>query len=212
MGWGYCTELCPTEDSPGTYPLSNNNNPLPSYKSGTCDLVQFSFDDSEDANNYQNFTKQSANLNGRPLYYSMNQSILWWSKEKESWLYSSYVEETANFRPRLKIKENLSSLSFPNETNWKNLSGGQDNIAIKSKCSTFDSKCLARRDGKYTFQFDNTTHLLSSFEVAAIAPCIFPFKFKGKVYTSCTEDHYDLYWCATTTNATMDYQVMKFIL
>ena len=208
MGWGYCTELCPTEDSPGTYPLSNNYNPLPTYKSGTCDLVQFSFDDLEDPNNYQNFTKQSANLNGRPLYYSMNQSILWWSNKEESWLYSTYVEETANFRPRLKIKENLNSLSFPNKTNWKNISVDGN---IKSKCAIFNSKCLARRDGKYTFQFDNTTHLLSSFEVAAIAPCIFPFKFKGKVYTSCTEDHYDLYWCATTTNATMDYQVMKFI-
>ena len=133
MGWGYCTELCPIEDSPGTYQLSNNKNHLPSYESGTCDFVQFSFDDSEDPNNYQNFTKQSANVNGRPFYCSINQSILWWSIEEESWLYSTYE--------------------------------GQGNVAIKSKCSTFDSKCLARRDGKYTFQYKNTTHLLSSFEV-----------------------------------------------
>ena len=140
----------------------------------------------------------------------MNQSILWWSNEEECWLYSTYAEETAYFQPMVKLKENLSSLSFPNETNWKNLSEGQENV-IKSRCSTFDSKCLARRDGKYRFQFDNTTHLLSSFELTATSPCIFPFKYKGKVYTSCTKDHYDLYWCATTTNATMDYQVMKFI-
>ena len=179
------------------------------FEKSVCDIIQISVSDSEDPNNYQNFTKQSANLNGRPFYYSVNQSFLWWNKEEKSWLYSTYGGETANFRTKVKIKENISSLSFPNETNWKNLSVDGN---IKSKCSTFNSQCLARRDGKYTFQFDNTTHLLSSFEVQATLPCIFPFKFKGKVYTSCTEDHYDMYWCATTTNATMDYQVMKFIL
>ena len=199
---GYCNDSCLNEDDPGTNPLPFND----TNADTKCDLVQFSFDDLDDPINDQNFTKQSANLNGRPFYYSMNQSILWWSNVEESWLYSAYVEETAYFQPMIKIKENLRSLSFSNETKWKNISQEQENGIIKSKCSTFSSQCLARRDGKYRFQFDNTTHLLSSFELTATSPCTFPFKFKGKVYTSCTEDHYELYWCATTVNATMHYQ------
>ena len=173
---GYCNDSCLNEDDPGTNPLPFND----TNADTKCDLVQFSFDDLDDPINDQNFTKQSANLNGRPFYYSMNQSILWWSNVEESWLYSAYVEETAYFQPMIKIKENLRSLSFSNETKWKNISQEQENGIIKSKCSTFSSQCLARRDGKYRFQFDNTTHLLSSFELTATSPVHFRSNSKEK--------------------------------
>ena len=60
-------------------------------KSEMCDRVKFSFDDQ---NTTQNFTKQSFEKNGQPVYYSVSeinknndgQTIVWWNKENNTWL------------------------------------------------------------------------------------------------------------------------------
>ena len=45
-------------------------------------------------------------------------------------------------------------------------------------------------------------------EIKAKAPCIFPFIFKNKTYTSCTKEKSktDEFWCATYVNDTSHFQ------
>ena len=74
-----------------------------------CDRVQFSFDDQ---NTTQNFTKQSFDKNGQPVYYSESeinktydgQTIVWWNKEKNTWL--------SQTRPYSTNKITKSKISF----------------------------------------------------------------------------------------------------
>ena len=35
--------------------------------------------------------------------------------------------------------------------------------------------------------------------------CVFPFKYNGSLYSSCTNDHHDRAWCATALNVNMSY-------
>ena len=58
-----------------------------------CDRVQFSFNDQTGTNSIQNFTKQSSDKNGKPVYYSafgfkkkLRYSIIWWNKKSNKWL------------------------------------------------------------------------------------------------------------------------------
>ena len=64
-------------------------------ESEKCDRVQFSFDDENGINSSQNFTKQSFDKNGQPVYYSYTseitknrdvQTIIWWNNENNNWL------------------------------------------------------------------------------------------------------------------------------
>ena len=58
-----------------------------------CDRVQFSFNDQTGTNSIQNFTKQSFDKNGKPVYYSVfgpkkkwRYSLIWWNKKTNKWL------------------------------------------------------------------------------------------------------------------------------
>ena len=53
IAYGYCNDSCLNEDDPGTNPFPLND----TSPDANCDIVQFSFDDLEDQNYYQNFTK-----------------------------------------------------------------------------------------------------------------------------------------------------------
>ena len=64
-------------------------------ESEKCDRVQFSFNDENGIKNSQNFTKQSFDKNGQPVYYSYTsginknhdlQTIIWWNNENNNWL------------------------------------------------------------------------------------------------------------------------------
>ena len=48
-----------------------------------CDIYQIYY--SEDENIYRNFTKQTAEIKGRPIYNSYKEMI-WWNDEKNSWM------------------------------------------------------------------------------------------------------------------------------
>ena len=56
-----------------------------------CDRFQFSFDQNS-KNISKNFTKQSFNKNGKPVYFSVfgpkknwSYSVIWWNKETNNW-------------------------------------------------------------------------------------------------------------------------------
>ena len=58
-----------------------------------CDRVQFSLSDQTSKNSIQNFTKQSFDKNGKPVYYSVfgpkkkwRYSVIWWNKKTNKWL------------------------------------------------------------------------------------------------------------------------------
>ena len=51
-----------------------------------CDQVKFSFNDQ---NNNLNFTKQSLEKNGKPVYYAADldiQTYIWWNNNTNTWL------------------------------------------------------------------------------------------------------------------------------
>ena len=53
-----------------------------------CDIYQIYY--SKDEHIYRNFTKQSLETNGQPIYYSYKtkgcQDMIWWNDEKKSWM------------------------------------------------------------------------------------------------------------------------------
>ena len=62
-------------------------------ESENCDRLQVSFDDQQGINKIQNFTKQSLDKNGKPVYYSVFRSknrwrytIMWWNNQTNNWL------------------------------------------------------------------------------------------------------------------------------
>ena len=76
-------------------------------ESEKCNTVQFSFYDPEGKSTLtQNFTAQSFERNKQPVYYSLigpqnqlNQTIIWWNKENDTWLgeIRSYGQERGDF-------------------------------------------------------------------------------------------------------------------
>ena len=55
-----------------------------------CDIFQISY--LKDETIYRNFTKQTAEIKGRPIYYSYvndgnkTWNMIWWNEEKSQWL------------------------------------------------------------------------------------------------------------------------------
>ena len=147
-------------------------------ESEKCDTtIQFPINDSDGTNIYRNFTKQSYEINGKPVYYSLygpkkdhwNHTIISWSNEKKSW-----VGETQD-----------------QEKSWK-IIWNADEIVTKSKCLSYGSNCLASRQDKPEI---------------ATNPCVFPFKYKNTIYNSCTRKDSEAFWCATSVDSNLDWQL-----
>ena len=55
-----------------------------------CDIFQIFY--SDDENIYRNFTKQTAEIKGQPIYYSYVKDVsqywnmIWWNEEKSQWM------------------------------------------------------------------------------------------------------------------------------
>ena len=90
-----------------------------------CDRVQFSLSDQLSTNSILNFTKQSFDKNGKPVYYSVfgpkkkwRYSVIWWNKKSNKWL--SQTKRSLNHlignkitKAKLKIShQNLYILEF----------------------------------------------------------------------------------------------------
>ena len=93
-------------------------------ESKMCDRVQFSFDDLNGINNNQNFTRQTFEKNGQPVYYSFRsakyhqniQTLIWWDNRNNTWLsqtINNFFTSTGNKITKTKIKiSNQKRLSF----------------------------------------------------------------------------------------------------
>ena len=184
--WGNCSESCPIEDS-----IAGS-------------IIQFSVYDSKDEQTcYYNFTKQISTFEDRPFYYSLGIDVLWWSNEKSNWLGQTYDEELRKFVPIFQIKKNFSHLDFPENHDWTILQKTND-IVIKSRYLTYDSKCLGVREDSNEIPYNKT--YLAPIKATAKSPCVFPFKYEGKLYNSCTNVDADGCWCATSVNSDLDFE------
>ena len=90
-------------------------------ESENCDRVQFSFDDLNGIATNQNFTKQSFEKNGKPVYYSLSgpenknrQLIIWWNNINNTWLRGSSTEKftEASQNSSNKITKTKSKITF----------------------------------------------------------------------------------------------------
>ena len=86
--------------------------------SENCDRVQFSFDDQKGINNNQNFTKQSFDKNGKPVYYSFagpriqwRYTIIWWNNETNRWL-SQTMHDGSDKITKTKFKTSTQNFIF----------------------------------------------------------------------------------------------------
>ena len=106
-----------------------------------CDTIEFK-GVSRNRSLHSNFTKQSFDFDGRPLYYSLNMEIIWWNGEENSWLgYEFFEERFVEFVELFQILKNYSHLGFSREENWTVLWNGDDDN-IKSRCLKYNSDCL----------------------------------------------------------------------
>ena len=85
-----------------------------------CDRIQFSIDDQNSINTSQNFTKQSFEKNGQPVYYSYSDSItenydeqiiIWRNKENNTWL-SQTRPHIGNKTKKTKTKNSHQNFFF----------------------------------------------------------------------------------------------------
>ena len=152
-------------------------------RSEKCDTtIQFPINDSGGSDIYKNFTKQSYEINGKPVYYSLygpkdhwNQTTIWWSKDVSSWLG--------------KTKDQTKTLFLWNA----------DEIVNKSRCFDYSSKCLG-------IVLDSTTIHNYEKQVVMTNPCKFPFKYKNAIYNSCTRKDSETFWCATSVDSDLEWQ------
>ena len=109
-----------------------------------CHTIEFKVVSRNSTSFHSNFTKQSFDFNGRPLYYSLNMEIVWWNSEENTWLGHEFfeeIQEKERFVELFQIEKNYSYLGFSREENWTVLWNG-DNSDIKSRCLKYNSDCL----------------------------------------------------------------------
>ena len=171
-------------------------------ESENCDRVRFSSDDQEDLINKENFTEQSFEKNGKPVYYSVsgpkNQwryTRIWWNDENKTWL-SQTMTHSSN-----KITKAKSKVLHQWARDWK-----ADKIVTNPRCLTYDSNCFSNRNDVeiYTESNGNRQNFSSK------NPCKFPFKFHGTIYNSCIRNRKNAFWCATSVDANLDWQTRGF--
>ena len=96
-----------------------------------------------------------------------------------------YVRKEDNFVPIFRIEKELDHLGLSNEKNWTLLWKGQNKV-FNTNCLKFSSKCLGSNENTYEIKLNKTVS--KSLELKAESPCLFPFKYNGKKYSTCTMD------------------------
>ena len=115
----------------------------------------------------------------------LSEEIIRWNDEERSWFGQKYGRKEEDFVQIFRIEKELDHLGFSDEKNWTLLWKGQNKV-FYSRCLKFSSKCLGTIENTYEIEL-NKTHS-KSLELKAEAQCIFPFKYNGKKYSTCTMD------------------------
>ena len=172
------------------------------HKSDICDCDVLQIDDPDGVIGYQNFTKQNQTLNGKPIYFSIQQNIISWYYTV--WHYEEYDANWELFRPRFTYNSPFFSFENPPKNGCKNASGTVFPHKVKTLVK---SRCL-RDNSNRSGTRELTNNLTIGFKVAkqvqlqAKDPCQFPFIYKNEKYESCTKMDREKLWCATTVDAT----------
>ena len=128
-----------------------------------CDTIEFK-GESRNTSFHTNFTEQSFDFNGRPLYYSLNLEIIWWNSEENTWLGFTYFEEVERFVPLFQIVKDYSQLGFSRKENWTVLWDKESTI-IKSRCLEYETNCFGEYNGSIVIEHNEINH--GTFNVTA---------------------------------------------
>ena len=108
------------------------------------------------------------------------------------------------FEPLIKPENNFSCPTDSKKEKWT-LFFEQPNSVIQSRCLTDENECQINENNPLTF------------EATAIAPCVFPFKYRNREYKNCIKDtsdenkvHRDKIWCATSTREDLSTKTYGF--
>ena len=136
-------------------------------------------------------------------YHEVDENIHRKIKERE---WGSYTPIISTGKDSICLSSNLNwiysdeSLLFRHQTEKP-----RKNPIIKSRCFSDNKICsgfssMFLKIGDLRIKIDNQTD--KKFEAKAKAPCIFPFKYKGTTYNSCTKADLPKYakWCAVAIN------------
>ena len=168
-------------------------------KSDSCDCDVLEIDDPDpDLIGYQNFTKQNQTINGKPIYFSIQQNVISWYYEV--WHYEEYDANIEFFRPRFKYDPPFFSFENPAKNGCKNATGTVSPHKVKSRCLRDNSNCSGTRELTHNLTYG--FKVSKQVQLQAKAPCQFPFIYKNEKYESCTKMDRENVWCATTVNAT----------
>ena len=170
-----------------------------------CDVLQVN--DPNGVIGYQNFTKQNRTLNGKPFYLSMKQHMIYWNNDNH-WCYDFYLHQQEFCILGIYDKDIFSLESICKNSNWTGLPQGPFlNGSLTTKCLKSSLRnnniCSATKEFLMNVTIDDD---IKEVEVKTKDPCIFPFKYNNKSYTSCISKDHKRHWCATSIDSRNHYQ------
>ena len=173
--------------------------PVLANESANCDCDVLQVDDPDGLIGYQNFTKQNQTRNGKPIYFSIQQNMIYWDNQ-----YWSYDEYDAKLETFVTGRDQFSSKFFSNENGCKNTNRSKIQkgiiIYVKSQCLRENKNCSATRELTRRFEFGFKVQ--QQVQMQAKNPCKFPFIYNGLAYNSCTKMDRNKLWCAITVDTT----------
>ena len=126
-------------------------------ESAHCDCDVLQVDDPDGSIGHQNFTKQDETRNGKPIYFSTQQNMIYW--DNQYWSYDKYDADLITFKTGI---DKYGLTLFSNENGCKNTSRTkiQNGIisSVKSQCLRENGNCSATRELTRHFAFGFKVH------------------------------------------------------
>ena len=149
----------------------------------------------------QNFTKQNGTINGKPHYFSTQQSIISW--KGQYWSYDIYDDHLKMFTAIKTYPTHVFSFEKDCTNVTWTTTWGYLSIFVKSQCLTENiNHCSATKE--ITRNFTDGTQS-KQVTLQAKNPCQFPFMYKNITYNYCIKRKKyknDKFWCAATVDET----------
>ena len=167
-----------------------------------CDVLQVN--DPNGTIGYQNFTKQSGTLYEKPFYVSMKQHVIYWNNVSH-WCYAFHFYQPGACHLGIYDKDIFSLESICKNSNRTGQALTISSLTTRCLRSNLrdNNICSATKNFPMNVTIDDN---INEVEVIAKDPCIFPFKYNNKYYTTCINKDHERSWCATRVNSTDHYQ------